>query len=49
MYTIALGVPLSVFAYPVPVGGALVRLHTLRLSVLRVQDRPVTGGPGSGC
>lgn len=48
MYTIALGVPLSVFAYPVPVGGALMMLHTLRLIVLRVQDRPVASDPGSG-
>jgi TRAP-type C4-dicarboxylate transport system permease small subunit len=47
MYTIALGVPLSVFAYPVPVGGALMMLHTLRLIVLRVQDRSVVSDPGS--
>ena len=48
MYTIALGVPLSVFAYPVPVGGALMMLHTLRLIVLRVQDRPIASDPASG-
>ena len=41
MYTIALGLPLSVFAYPIPVGGALMMLHTLHLLVRRVRQQPV--------
>lgn len=48
MYTIALGVPLSVFAYPVPVGGALMMLHTLRLIALRVRNRPIESAAGGG-
>lgn len=41
MYTIALGVPLSAFAYPIPVGGALIMLHTLRLMALRLRNQPI--------
>ena len=41
MYTIAMGVPLSAFAYPIPVGGALIMLHTLRLMVLRFRHQPI--------
>ena len=41
MYTIALGLPLSVFAYPIPVGGLLILLHTIRLIVLRIQNKPI--------
>ena len=43
MYTIALGVPLSAFAYPIPVGGALIMVHTVRLMVLRVRNLPIPG------
>ncbi len=41
MYTIALGVPLSAFAYPIPVGGVLMIVHTLRLMVLRLRNEPI--------
>ena len=41
MYTIALGLPLSVFAYPIPVAGALIVLHTVSLMVRRVRGVPI--------
>ena len=41
MYTIALGLPLSVFAYPIPVAGALIVLHTVSLMVRRVRGIPI--------
>lgn len=41
MYTIALGLPLSVFAWPIPVAGALLALHTLSLMVRRVRGVPI--------
>ena len=41
MYTIALGIPLSVFAYPIPVAGALIVLHTISLMVRRIRGVPI--------
>lgn len=41
MYTIALGLPLSVFAYPIPVAGALIVLHTVSLMVRRIRGVPI--------
>ena len=41
MYTIALGLPLSVFAYPIPVAGALIVLHTVSLMVRRMRGVPI--------
>ncbi len=41
MYTIALGLPLSVFAYPIPVAGGLIVLHTVSLMVRRVRGVPI--------
>ena len=41
MYTIALGLPLSVFAYPIPVAGGLLVLHTVSLMVRRVRGIPI--------
>ncbi len=41
MYTIALGLPLSVFAWPIPVAGALLVLHTVSLMVRRVRGVPI--------
>ena len=41
MYTIALGIPLSVFAYPIPVAGALIVLHTVSLMVRRIRGVPI--------
>lgn len=41
MYTIALGLPLSVFAWPIPVAGALLALHTLSLMVRRARGAPI--------
>ena len=41
MYTIALGLPLSVFAYPIPVAGGLIVLHTVSLIVRRVRGVPI--------
>ena len=41
MYTIALGLPLSVFAYPIPVAGALIVLHTVSLMVQRMRGVPI--------
>lgn len=40
MSTISLGLPLSIFAYSVPVTGSLMMLHTLRIMILRVRGRP---------
>ena len=40
MSAISLGLPLSVFAYPVPVAGALMLLHTVALIVRRLTGRP---------
>jgi len=48
MYTISLGMPLSVFAYPVPVAGALMMLHTLRLIWMRWRAIPVAHEAGLG-
>ena len=39
MNAISLGLPLSVFAYPVPVAGALMLLHTMALIVRRLTGR----------
>ena len=41
MYTIALGIPLSVFAYPIPVAVALIAVHTISLMVRRVRGIPI--------
>ena len=41
MYTIALGLPLSVFAYPIPVAGTRIVLHTISLMVRRVRGVPI--------
>ena len=41
MYTIALGLPLSVFAYPIPVAGTLIVLHTVSLMIRRVRGVPI--------
>lgn len=48
MYTISLGLPLSVFAYPIPVVGALMIIHTLRMMVLRWHRIPIAFEPGLG-
>jgi TRAP-type transport system small permease protein len=39
MSSISLGVPLSIFAYPVPVGGALMMVHTGALLIGRLLGR----------
>ena len=39
MNSISLGVPLSIFAYPVPIGGALMMAHTAALFVGRLMGR----------
>jgi C4-dicarboxylate transporter DctQ subunit len=39
MSSISLGVPLSTFAYPVPVGGALMMVHTAALLIRRLRRR----------
>ena len=39
MNSISLGLPLSVFAYPVPIGGALMMVHTVALLVGRLTGR----------
>ena len=47
MSSIALGMPLSVFAYPVPVAGALMIIHTMLLMVRRVRGLPIESAVGS--
>lgn len=39
MSSISLGVPLSIFAYPVPIGGALMMVHTAALLIGRLLGR----------
>jgi TRAP-type C4-dicarboxylate transport system permease small subunit len=39
MSSISLGLPLSMFAYPVPIGGALMMIHTAALLVGRLMGR----------
>ncbi|MGE0850121.1 MAG: TRAP transporter small permease [Hyphomicrobiaceae bacterium] len=39
MSSISLGLPLSIFAYPVPIGGALMMAHTAALFVGRLMGR----------
>lgn len=39
MNSISLGLPLSTFAYPVPVGGALMMIHTIALLIGRLMGR----------
>lgn len=46
MMTIALGVPLSVFAYPVPIAGALMMIYTAITLVRRLSGRePASARP----
>lgn len=40
MSTISLGLPLSIFAYSIPLTGGLMVLHTLRLMIRRVRMGP---------
>jgi TRAP-type C4-dicarboxylate transport system permease small subunit len=50
MNSISLGVPLSIFAYPVPIGGALMMVHTAALLIGRLLGReppPPAAGFGS--
>jgi TRAP-type C4-dicarboxylate transport system permease small subunit len=39
MNSISLGLPLSMFAYPVPVGGILMMIHTVALLIGRLRGR----------
>ena len=39
MSSISLGLPLSIFAYPVPIGGALMMVHTMALLIGRLMGR----------
>ncbi len=41
MYTIALGVPLSAFAYPIPIAGALMIVHSVMLIYRRLRNEPI--------
>jgi TRAP-type transport system small permease protein len=39
MSSISLGLPLSIFAYPVPIGGALMMVHTMALLIGRLMGK----------
>jgi TRAP-type C4-dicarboxylate transport system permease small subunit len=39
MHSISLGLPLSMFAYPVPIGGALMMIYTVALLIGRLMGR----------
>jgi TRAP-type transport system small permease protein len=39
MSSISLGLPLSIFAYPVPIGGALMMVHTMALLIGRLMGQ----------
>jgi TRAP-type C4-dicarboxylate transport system permease small subunit len=41
MYTIQLGVPLSLFAYPIPVAGTLMIVHSVMLIYRRLRNEPI--------
>ena len=41
MFTIELGFPLSVFAYPIPMVGALMIVHTMGLIYRRLRNLPI--------
>jgi TRAP-type C4-dicarboxylate transport system permease small subunit len=50
MSSISLGVPLSIFAYPVPIGGALMMVHTAALLIGRLlgrEPKPSDAGLGT--
>ena len=52
MISISLGVPLSIFAYPVPIAGALMMVYTVALLVGRLSGRepePSNADFGDGC
>jgi C4-dicarboxylate transporter, DctQ subunit len=48
MSTISLGLPLSIFAYTVPVAGGLMLLHTIALAIKRLLGLPVRHASGPG-
>jgi len=49
MSSISLGLPLSTFAYPVPIGGGLMMMHTLALLIGRAMGRePEPANAGFG-
>lgn len=49
MSSISLGLPLSMFAYPVPISGALMMAHTVALLIRRLAGRePEPSGSGFG-
>jgi TRAP-type transport system small permease protein len=49
MSSISLGLPLSIFAYPVPIGGALMMVHTMALLIGRLMGQePEISDAGSG-
>ncbi len=41
MYTIQLGVPFSLFAYPIPVAGTLMIVHSVMLIYRRLRNEPI--------
>ena len=41
MYTIQLGVPFSLFAYPIPVAGTLMIVHSVMLIYRRLRNEPL--------
>ena len=41
MYTIQIGVPLSWFAYPIPVAGTLMIVHSVMLIYRRLRNEPI--------
>jgi len=41
MYTIQLGVPFSLFAYPIPVAGTLMIVHSAMLIYRRLRNEPI--------
>jgi TRAP-type C4-dicarboxylate transport system permease small subunit len=49
MSSISLGLPLSIFAYPVPIGGGLMMIHTVALLIGRLLGRePEASNAGFG-
>ena len=41
MFTISLGMPLSIFTYPVAIGGALIMIHSIGIAIRRLRGLPI--------
>ena len=47
MYTVSLGLPISVFIFPVPLAATLMIVHTIGLMVRRLRGQPIAHAPSA--